>query len=246
MICRRLTTAVLRSGDGIDNDQITGSPQAIGMRLRRSKLTDNRSERLLEHFVAGTPARVAAELVGVNRNTSRLFYHRLREIIAQHLALTGPLAGELEIDVAGPGGAPGRAQGRAATGRTPVFGLLRRGGRIHTVMAPAVRVSPPAPKTRVRPDSIVYLSAPDIPQVLDVSRFHHERVRDRKRAARGRGQIDSIENFWGQAKRQLHRYGGISRLNFHLFLKECEWRFNHGSPGSRMKTLKHWIKTGSR
>ena len=217
------------------------------MRLRRSRLTDKRSERLLEHFVAGTPARPAAGLAGVNRNTARLFYHRLREIIARQLAQASPLAGEIEIDQAGVVDAPVREQGLTAAGRTLVFGLLRRGGSIHTVMAPAAgSESTPASKTRVRPDSIVYVSASSIPEVLDVSRLRHERVRDRKRVARDRGQIDSIENFWGQAKRQLRRYGGIPRRHFHLFLKECEWRFNHGSPRNLLKTLKHWIKTGSR
>ena len=50
------------------------------MRLKHSKLTANQTVRLCEHFVAGTPARTAAELVSVNKNTAALFYHRLREI----------------------------------------------------------------------------------------------------------------------------------------------------------------------
>lgn len=215
------------------------------MRLRRSRLTDDQSERLLEHFVAGTSARVAAELVGVNRNTARLFYHRLRVIIAQHLAQTCPHAGELEIDDACLAGAREGEQGRGGTGKTPIFGLLRHSGRIQTVMASStVRKSTPALKNRVRPVSIVYTDAPDIHQVLDVSGFRHERIGDRKRAVRGRAEINSIENFWGQAKRHLRRYGGIPRRHFHLFLKECEWRFNYGSPRNLLEILKHWIKTG--
>jgi transposase-like protein len=39
--------------------------------------------------------------------------------------------------------------------------------------------------------------------------------------------INGIENFWNQAKRHLRRCNGIPRQHFHLFLKECEWRFNH-------------------
>ncbi|MEO6968278.1 MAG: IS1595 family transposase, partial [Rhodanobacteraceae bacterium] len=30
--------------------------------------------------------------------------------------------------------------------------------------------------------------------------------------------------------------------HFHLFLKECEWRFNYGSPGQLLQTLQTWIK----
>ncbi|MBK2345311.1 transposase, partial [Francisella tularensis subsp. novicida] len=39
--------------------------------------------------------------------------------------------------------------------------------------------------------------------------------------------INGIENFWNQAKRHLRKFNGIPREHFHLFLKECEWRFNH-------------------
>ena len=39
--------------------------------------------RLIEHFVSGSTARTAASLVRVNKNTAALYFHRLREIIAQ-------------------------------------------------------------------------------------------------------------------------------------------------------------------
>ena len=41
----------------------------------------SRSEqlRLMEYFVAGTPARTAADLVGVHRNSAIRFFHKLRE-----------------------------------------------------------------------------------------------------------------------------------------------------------------------
>ena len=37
---------------------------------RQSKLSDWKRDRLIEHFVAGTTGRAAAELVGVHRNTA--------------------------------------------------------------------------------------------------------------------------------------------------------------------------------
>lgn len=60
------------------------------MKLARSRLSRKQTEQLLEHFVAGTPARPAAALAGVNRNTSNAFYRRLRELIARRVALLGP------------------------------------------------------------------------------------------------------------------------------------------------------------
>lgn len=207
------------------------------MRLRRSRLTETQSKRLVEHFVAGTPARPAAELVGVNRNTARLFYHRLRVIIAQRLAQASPLKGEVRVE---------ESHFRAA-GKVPVFGLIERGSKVYTVMVlEAWHEPPPAtPQARVRLDSIVCTDLPGDRAVLDVSRFRHQRVDEGERLARGRAHIDRTENFWNQAKRHLHRYNGVPRRHFHLFLKECEWRFNYGPPRNLLKTLKSWIKTSS-
>ncbi|MFT8948683.1 MAG: hypothetical protein ABF876_19660, partial [Acetobacter aceti] len=49
-------------------------------------------------------------------------------------------------------------------------------------------------------------------------------------------------NFWSQEKRHLRRYNGIPRKDFHLFLAECEWRFNISSPAKLLKILTRWAK----
>ncbi|MBX3301005.1 MAG: hypothetical protein KF693_02190 [Nitrospira sp.] len=38
-------------------------------------------QRLLEHFVAGTTARAAAQLVGVQGRAAVVFFQRLRQVI---------------------------------------------------------------------------------------------------------------------------------------------------------------------
>jgi transposase len=203
---------------------------------RRSRLTDEQSMRLMEHFVAGTPARTAAQLVGVNRNTATLFYHRVRELIAEHLAEESPFQGNIEVDERYL-----KAPDQKPPGKMPVFALLKRGGRVYTAMV--LDTLREAPKPKVRPDSIVYADPPAAPSsVLDVSRFQHKRIQQPEAGADAGGQpLDSIENFWNQAKRHMRRYNGIPRRHFHLFLKECEWRFNYGSPRELLSNLKHWI-----
>lgn len=49
-------------------------------------------------FVAGATARAAAEITGVNRNTVRIFYQRLRQLIASQLP-SYELSGEVEADM---------------------------------------------------------------------------------------------------------------------------------------------------
>jgi transposase len=216
------------------------------MRLRRSRLSGNQTERLLEHFVAGTPARASAALVGVNRNTARLFYHRMREVIVQRLEQASPLQGEVataaainSLDMEENGG-----QRRPPT-RAPLFGLIESNGKVHTVLLRNHRPDavPTAAGAGPRLDAIVYADFHLERQALDVSGLRHQRVADSKRSPRGRPQFDSVESFWSQAKRHLQRYNGIPRRHFHLFLKECEWRFNYGSPAQLLKVLKAWINS---
>ncbi len=52
---------------------------------RKSRLSERKRDRLIEHFVAGTTARAAAELVGVHRNTAASFYNRLRMVVAEEM-----------------------------------------------------------------------------------------------------------------------------------------------------------------
>ena len=49
--------------------------------MRKSRLSTAKQAKLLAHFVAGTTARCAADLIGVNRNTAAYYVQRLREII---------------------------------------------------------------------------------------------------------------------------------------------------------------------
>ena len=50
--------------------------------MRKSRLSQHKQGRLIEHFVAGTTARTAGRLCGVHRNTAAYYFLRLREIIA--------------------------------------------------------------------------------------------------------------------------------------------------------------------
>ncbi|MBT7742596.1 MAG: hypothetical protein HN727_12405 [Opitutae bacterium] len=67
------------------------------MYIRKSRLSPRRQNRLLEHFVAGTTARAAAEIIGVQPNTAIRFYMRLRFLIASLLP-SYELNGEVEAD----------------------------------------------------------------------------------------------------------------------------------------------------
>jgi transposase len=218
------------------------------MDLKHCGLTEKQQDRLAEFFVAGVTARTAADLLGVNRKTAAYFYHRLRQIIAQEVDKTSPLAGHIEVDESYFGGHRKGKRGRGAAGKVPVFGLLKRGGRVHTVMIESAKsaVLMGIIREKVKPDSVIYTDSLRAYDVLDVSEFHHHRINHAEQFVEpGKNHINGIENFWSQAKRYLRRYNGIPKANFYLFLKECEWRFNDGSPAQLLKQLKRWAKKNS-
>ena len=118
--------------------------------MRKSRLSRIKQNKLIEHFVAGTTARCASSLVGVNKSTAAYYFQRLREIIAYHIE---------------------QESHEAFDGKIPVFGLLKRGGRVYTKIIPDASSSTLMPiiERKVIPDSIVYSDCWRGYNVLDVS-----------------------------------------------------------------------------
>ena len=212
--------------------------------MRKSRLSQSKQERLIEHFISGSTARTAGSLVGVNRNTAAYYFHRLRQLICQAVEDETPFFGEIEVDESYFGGRRKGKRGRGAAGKVPVFGLLKRGGRVYAKVIPDVRSTTlmQIMEQKIVPDSIVYTDSLQSYNVLDVSDFHHVRINHSNLFAEGRNHINGIENFWNQAKRHLRRFNGIPREHFGLFLKECEWRFNNPDPKTQLTILKQLVE----
>lgn len=153
--------------------------------------------------------------------------------------------GEVEIDESYFGGHRKGKRGRGAAGKVPVFGILKRNGKVFTQVLPNMCGSTflQIVSEQVAPDSIVYTDSLPTYKVLDVAGFSHHRVNHKENFVRDSyNHINGIENFWNQAKRHLRSYNGIPKQHFALYLKECEFRFNYGSPKKLLKTLKEWTK----
>lgn len=212
--------------------------------MRKSRLSSYKQNRLVELFVAGTTARLSAQLVGVNKNTATYYFHRLRELIYFKDNEAGLLEGEIEVDESYFGGRRKGKRGRGAAGKIPVFGLLKRNGKVYVVVIPDSKSQTLLPiiREKVKPDSVIYSDTFRSYDVLDTSEFKHYRINHSKEFADKHNHINGIENFWSQAKRHLRRFNGIPKEHFYLYLKECEWRFNHSNPLNQLKQLKQWVK----
>jgi len=212
--------------------------------MRKSRLSTHKQNRLIELFVAGSTARTAASLVGVNKNTASYYFQRLRQLIHDHSQHLEMFEGEVEADESYFGGHRKGKRGRGAGGKVPVFGLLKRCGKVFTVVIPDAKTKTLLPiiREQVKPDSIVYTDTWRSYNALDVSEFKHYRINHSQLFANKRNHINGIENFWNQAKRHMRKFNGIPKEHFHLFLKECEWRFNNSDPKVQLKQLSQWVK----
>ena len=92
---------------------------------RKSRLSGKLIGKLIEMFIAGATARTTAEITGVNRNTDRVFFQRLRKLIASKLP-SYELSGEVEADESYFGGVRKGKWGRGAAGKIAVFGCPGR------------------------------------------------------------------------------------------------------------------------
>ena len=216
------------------------------MKITYCKLLRKQQHKLLEYFVLEVTARSAANMMGIQANTAMLFYRKIREVIAYHLEQQAHeiIDGAVELDESYFGGARKGKRGRGAAGKVVVFGILKRGGKVFTKVVKDTRTETLLPLIirKIAPDSVVYTDCYRSYNALDVSDFHHHRINHSALFATGKNHINGIENFWNQAKRVLRKYNGIPKESFPLFLKECEFRFNYGTPKQQLTILKGWAE----
>ncbi|OSI23614.1 transposase, partial [Neisseria dumasiana] len=106
------------------------------MKITHCKLKKSLQRKLLEYFVLEVTARSAADILGIQPNTAILFYRKIRLVISHHLALEADqvFEGAIELDESYFGGKRKGKRGRGAAGKVVVFGILKRGGKVYTVV----------------------------------------------------------------------------------------------------------------
>ena len=206
------------------------------MNITNCKLKKSIQNKLLEFFVLEVTAR-ARLIYSVSKPIQRFFYRKISEVISYHLALEADQVfdGQIEFDESYFGGPRKGKRGQGEAGKVAVFGLLKRQGKVFTVENTKTETLMPVIVRKIKPDSWIYTDTYRSYDALDVSKFHQERINHSELFAVKQNHINGIENFWSQAI--LRKYNGIDRKNFPLLLKECEFRFNFGSPKEQLKTL---------
>ena len=99
--------------------------------IKNSKLSNRQLGELIDYFVLEVPANRAAKMLGINRHSAERVYHIIRLKLARECEKDSPFGGEVEVDESYFGGRRKGQRGRGAAGKVPVFGILKRNGKVY-------------------------------------------------------------------------------------------------------------------
>ncbi len=201
--------------------------------IKHSHISEDKFRLIIKLFAADLTATQISSLAGINLNTINRILTLLRKRIALLCEQESIFdKGEIEIDESYFGARRVRGKvGRGAGGKTIVFGLKKRNGKVYTQVVTncSAKELLPIIKRKVPTQSTVFTdSFKTYDGLVSLGYKKHYRIAHGKNEfANGKNHINGIENFWGIAKVRLSKFRGVSKSNFYLHLKECEFRFNY-------------------
>jgi len=200
--------------------------------MKYNRLSKNKIKKIIECFTRDLTATTTSQLLGLNRNTINSYFNEIREKILQaSLAEYLQEFGEFELDESYFGARRIRGKrGRGAAGKTPVFGLLKRNGKVYVTVVPNCSREELMPiiQGKILEGSTIHTDGWRAYDGLILNGYNHYRVfHHENEFARGKFHVNGIECFWSYAKRRLAKFNGLTDDKFVLHLKECECRFNH-------------------
>lgn len=199
--------------------------------IKYSKLSRYKVEGIFYNFFHDFTATQTALILSLNRNTINLWYRRFREAIVRSSILESREYWEFEVDESYFWAKRVRwKRGRWAAGKTPVFWLLKRDGRVHVSIVPDCSRESLLPiiQGKVLEWSTIHSDGWRSYDGLILNWYDHYRVfHSENEFVRGKSHVNWIEAFWSFAKRRMNKFNGISQETFHLHLKECEFRYNY-------------------
>ncbi len=199
---------------------------------KRSKISEAKFRQIIRYFAVDLDASQITKLVTLNRNSVNRYLRAIRERIAELCETQSPFSGEIEVDESYFGARRVKGKrGRGAGGKTIVFGVLKRHGKVYTEIVPdcSKATLQAVIRGKVTLDSVIYSDGwRGYNGLVDVGYGKHLRIdHGRNEFAKGSTHVNGIEGFWGFSKTRLYRFRGMSKSTFYLHLKECEFRFNY-------------------
>jgi len=214
--------------------------------LKYSKITKNKQNKILRYFCEDLDATKTARFLNLNRKTVNKYFNFFREEIVRDSIRQTKFSGEIEVDESYFGAKRVRGKrGRGAAGKTPVFGLLKRDGKVFVSVVKNCSRDElmPVIQGKILEGSTIHSDGWRAYDGLILNGYDHYRVHHSKNEfVRGKSHVNGIESFWSFAKRRLSKFNGISSEKFNLHLKECEFRWNYRKEKLYAKMVKMFKK----
>ena len=201
----------------------------------------------------GISAKQLERELGVTYKTAWRMFHLIRNSLMEQVD-DEPLSGDVEMDEMYVGGKP-RAKDKAAwnqlpTGaarrsaaqkwsdkkKTPVFGMVQRGGKVSAYVVPSTEGATLGAhvEARVLPASVIYTD--EAPVYVGITRragYDHKRIaHEAKVYVVGDVHTNTIEGFWSLVKRGIGgTHHAVSAKYLQGYLNEYAWRYNHRDDG---------------
>ena len=204
------------------------------MNKSRKPISKFKIKKIIKHFCLDLTATQTSLLLDLNRKTVNKYYNNFRSLIYEYqVEKLKIFVGHVELDESyfGPKRIKGRATKRGrGTHRQPVFGIYERNGRVYTEIIPNCkrRTLRNIITGKVDLKSTIYSDSwSGYDGLVDVGYKKHHRIKHKYNEFSDKKgvHINGIESFWSFTKRRLTKFNGTKK-NFHLHLKECEWRWN--------------------
>lgn len=199
---------------------------------RRSRIAEKKFREIIKYFALDLTANKTAKLTGLTHKTVNQIYLKIRQRLAEESQQQSPFSGEVEVDESYFGAKRVKGKrGRGAGGKTIVFGIYKRNGKVFTEIVPDVqrKTLQAIIRGRVSIETVIHSDHwRGYNGLVDIGYPKHFRVNHSvNEFANEISNINGIESFWSFAKRRLLKFNGVKKETFHLHLKECEFRFNH-------------------
>ena len=199
--------------------------------LNRAHISERKFREILKYFAEDETASKTSKYSRVSRNSVNKLFHKIRIRIAKISVASTPELGEFEVDESYFGAKRVRGKrGRGAAGKTPVFGILKRDGKVFVNVVKNCKREQLMPiiEGKVLEGSTIYSDGWKSYEGLILNGYDHYRVYHSKdEFARGKAHVNGIESFWSFTKRRLAKFNGLTDEMFNLHLKESEFRWNH-------------------
>ena len=200
-----------------------------------SHISERKFREIIKCFSLDLTAENTAKITILNRKSINKYFAKFRKSIFEHSNseknLQNKEFGEFELDESYFGAKRVRGKrGRGAAGKTPVFGLKKRDGKVFVqiVKGCSRKELMPIIQGKILEGSTIHTDGWKAYDGLILNGYDHYRVfHSHNEFARGKSHVNGIEGFWGYAKNRLAKFNGMTDNNFILHLKECEFRFNN-------------------